>query len=640
MAVFSLQEVKKLQVQNINDNDFASWPEILNYGYFVGGGGGSQCSVVRIEFSNETASAPNYWNVLSIGRYRLTGTSSNSYIKNSNYYGYFGGGYQYPPVHHSIVERIDFTNETGSTPGNNLTQARQALTSTSSDSYAYFGGGRSSGATRTTVDRIDFSTETTSAPGNNLTQQRDQLAAISSSSYGYFGCGELSPLTRVATVDRIDFSTETTSAPGNNLTEARRGVSAVSSDSYGYFGGGNYTSGIDTVDRIDFSNETTSAPGNDLPQARGLSAAVSNKSYGYFAAGLAPSPSSIIDRIDFSNETFSVPGNPLTLYKFSLAGVAGGTSVNQTNGHKTYGYSLGGYNGGAISVVRRLDMTTDSTSTLPALLNDGLRTCKGIQNNHYGYVVGGFGPFPGGNTHTLTMNRIDFSNDSITNSTIPFSTIRTTLWTVDGSYGWKGGDTTIQNNTTSFDVKRLDYQTESWSLPGTYLSDRGGSGGTFSSKSNSYGYHLAGFGAVPTVNYYPRTLLKYDTRSDTASFTLNVAPASKYVTTSVQSSQFGYYGGGVATPPFNNTCNIRRLEFSTETESDSGAFCHSHNDGTGMESKYYGYIGQGDTPTNPPFPFTSSTIRRLEFSTNTPSSISNMDGGGTGAGAASLQNGI
>ena len=504
--------------------------------------------------------------------------------------------------------------------------------------YGYFGGGFSPPFSLT-VDRIDFSNETTSAPGNNLSQARRRLAAVATNFYGYFGGGNLSGSPPyVTTVDRIDFSNETTSTPGNDLPQARSQLAATSSDFYAYFGGGFATPGtVATVDRIDFSNETTSAPGNNLPLARGIGAAVSNNYYGYWAGG-SPGNRSTIDRIDFSNESFSVPGNHLPEYNFSMAAVAGGASVNQT-GHKTYGYSLGGYNGGNISIVRRLDMTTDSTSTLPALLHNGLRGCKGIQNNHYGYVVGGFQP-PPSNANTLTMGRIDFSNDSITNSTIPFTTIRTALWTVDDNYGWKGGDTTIQNNTTSFDVKRLDYQTESWSLPGTYLSDRGGSGGTFSSKSNSYGYHLAGFGAVPTVNYYPRTLLKYDTRSDTASFTLNVAPANKYVTTSVQSSQFGYYGGGVTTPPFSNTCNIRRLEFSTETESDSGAFCHSHNDGTGMESKYYGYIGQGDTPTNPPFPFTSAIIRRLEFSTNTPSSISNMDGGGTGGGAASLQNGI
>jgi len=32
MAVFSLQEVKKLQVQNVTDNNFESWPGGATYG--------------------------------------------------------------------------------------------------------------------------------------------------------------------------------------------------------------------------------------------------------------------------------------------------------------------------------------------------------------------------------------------------------------------------------------------------------------------------------------------------------------------------------------------------------------------------------------------------------------------------------
>jgi hypothetical protein len=103
-----------------------------------------------------------------------------------------------------------------------------------SEIYGYFGGGAP--GPLSTVDRIDFSNETTSVPGNNLPQARWSLAAVSSSSYGYFGGGYAPPY--VATIDRIDFSSETTSAPGNNLPQARIGLSAISNNFYGYFGGG------------------------------------------------------------------------------------------------------------------------------------------------------------------------------------------------------------------------------------------------------------------------------------------------------------------------------------------------------------------------------------------------------------------
>ena len=63
-----------------------------------------------------------------------------------------------------------------SLPGNNLPQARGYFGAVSSSSYGYFGGG-STPSYVATVDRIDFSNETTSAPGNNLSQARNQLAA-------------------------------------------------------------------------------------------------------------------------------------------------------------------------------------------------------------------------------------------------------------------------------------------------------------------------------------------------------------------------------------------------------------------------------------------------------------------------------
>ena len=217
-GIFGLDRVYKKQVQNVKNDNFDSWPESATYGYF--GGGGT------------------------------------------------------PVPSLATVDRIDFSNETTSAPGNNLTQARRQNAAVSSSSYGYLGGGTGTGAAspdpgyKSTVDRIDFSNETFSAPGNDLTQARGYLAAVSNNSYGYFGGGFAPP--GVATIDRIDFSNETTSAPGNNLPQARSGLAAVSSSSYGYFGGGGVPgpSFVTTVDRIDFSNETTSAPGNGLPQAR------------------------------------------------------------------------------------------------------------------------------------------------------------------------------------------------------------------------------------------------------------------------------------------------------------------------------------------------------------------------------------
>ena len=311
------------------------------YGYFGGGRDpslpsnptNSTARIDRIDFSSETTSTPG--NDLSQARGNLAAFSSNSY-------GYFGGGLALPPgTPTNRIDRIDLSNETSSLPTATLSQVsappiapgvRCRFAAVSSSSYGYFGGGQglddNFGSERlNVVDRFDFSNETVSLPGNNLSEAKDDLAAVSNSSYGYFGGGERVPTTpSLDTVDRIDFSNETTSAPGNNLPQGRENLAACSSNSYGYFGGGltpNSPSPVvtryNTIDRIDFSNETVSPVTATLPEARSSLAACSSSSYGYFSGGIIPNPpppvvsttSDTIDRIDFSNETTSASGNNL-----------------------------------------------------------------------------------------------------------------------------------------------------------------------------------------------------------------------------------------------------------------------------------------------------------------------------------------
>lgn len=105
MPVFSLEEVRELQVQNITDNNFASWPEGAAYGYYGGGFTPPYTNVVnRLDFSNETLSDPG--NNLSASRESLIGTQSSSY-------GYFGGGYRDPPITaYCTIFRLNFSDET------------------------------------------------------------------------------------------------------------------------------------------------------------------------------------------------------------------------------------------------------------------------------------------------------------------------------------------------------------------------------------------------------------------------------------------------------------------------------------------------------------------------------------------------
>ena len=168
-GVFSLNRVYKKQFQNVNDGNFESWPEVETHGYFAGGDFSPTTSIIdRLDFSTETASDPG--NVLSQARYNSAGLSNSRY-------GYFAGGFAPSvPGQINLIERLDFSTETTSPPGNNLPQARRNIAALSSSSYGYFAGGAPG---RCTIDRLDFSTETTLAPGPELTKPFTSFAGVS-----------------------------------------------------------------------------------------------------------------------------------------------------------------------------------------------------------------------------------------------------------------------------------------------------------------------------------------------------------------------------------------------------------------------------------------------------------------------------
>ena len=84
----------------------------------------------------------------------------------------------------SRIRRLDFSNHTFSNPGSLLlSQAKDSMTATESNSYGYFAGGDGPPPDQAfsvnTVERLDFSSETMSLPGNNLPAAREDMAAVS-----------------------------------------------------------------------------------------------------------------------------------------------------------------------------------------------------------------------------------------------------------------------------------------------------------------------------------------------------------------------------------------------------------------------------------------------------------------------------
>ena len=401
-----------------------------NYGWF--GGGGSFpvyfSRIDRIDFSNDSSTAL-VRGPLSSARGYLAATG------NSNY-GWFGGG---SPSTAAIINRIDFSNDstTASTRGP-LSSARGGLAATSGQAkgpaiklqkagnYGWFGGGFSltaAGGPRSAVDRIDFSNDTAavSIRGTLISKVdgRWNLAAMGNSNYGWFGGGYTATTpsagnTRVSTVDRIDFSNDSPIASIRGpLTSLRQKLAATGNSNYGWFGGGE--DGAD-VDRINFSNDSVLAsPRNTLTLGRSLLAATGNSNYGWFGGGyIQPGvPSNIysrVDRIDFSNDSATPsPRGPLSLARYGLA----------ATGNSNYGWFGGGSAPGlpTVSTVDRIDFSNDLATASPrgplSLARYGLAATG---NSNYGWFGGGGpgGPFP--SPSLSRVDRINFSNDSVSAS--------------------------------------------------------------------------------------------------------------------------------------------------------------------------------------------------------------------------------
>ena len=619
-GVFGLRKVYIRQNENIDNRNFASWPESATYGYFGGGylpppaavhgelSSGYSRKIVIFDYSNESLSTNS--SNLPADRRSMAGVSNNSY-------GYFGGGFGPPGAATGTVcaiVRIDFSNSSVSLPGKNLPSSGFSLTAVSSSSYGYFGGGASVPSYFCTISRLDFSSETVSNPGKNLPTVRAYAASFSNNSYGYFGGGYTPAIT--CTISRLDFSNETASDPGKNLPTVRAYAASFSSSYYGYFGGGAPPpTSICTITRLDFSNETVSNPGKNLPTARNSLAAVSSISYGYFGGGGAASIINTITRLDFSNETVSDPGKNLPNKIFSSSSFSGGASVTRPT--KSFGYFCGGYYRNVSPTVlnaigtSRLDFSTENVSGASGSASWGI---AGVSNNISGYVANGspessvrlidfntlttnlpgknlpysnqysagsssnsYGYFAGGGSVSLdyystsgfvnTIARLDFSSETATNPGKNLLTARAQFAaTSNSNYIYFGGGYVGGGTST---IERLEFSNETVSSPGKNLPVARRSLSSVS--NNSYGYFNSGENGTTPFPTFSNQLEKLDFSTENVSL-LPVGGTNRCDSAAVSSSFYGYFGGGTIPSPFVTAqeCTISRLDFSTETRSDPG----------------------------------------------------------------------
>ena len=634
-GVFGLRKVYKKQVQNVTDNNFASWPEGATRGYYGGGYNPSltQSNFLRIDFNTETVGfTPN----ILPEQMTFSGSVSNP----NGTYGYLAGS---QILSSCKIRRLDFSNETVSQPGYDLPQYKSKSTGLQSDSYGYFGGGYAAPNTYfSTIVKLDFSNDTTSPVSATLSQKKDQAAGSSSSLYGYIVAGYGPPpspppaFILYCNISRLDFSNET-------LNESAVGdfpfgttlMSGTQSSQAGYFTGGTSFPYNCTIKRLDFSSETLSDPGSTLTRGTAAMATVQNNFSAYFGGGYSTpgiTYRSSIYKLDFASETVSNPVNyatpPTNNLRKNSAGISGGQSVARGNGYGTYGYTIGGFGPPSLCNITRQDFSTNTFSDVGTLPTSLYGNDRSAYNNEYGYFGGGYSPSPPPAARRCTIYRFDFSNESILTLTNSLPQVADRIsHTSTREVGYFGGGYSYRFSppvpaTWHSKICKLDFSSESVStLPSSgRLSAQ--KGDATAVRTPEYAFFAGGYNLVGPAIY--SSVDKLDFSTDVTSSYGNMTRV-RYQGTSIENNTYGYFWGGYgpgAQPNFYYS-DFEKLQFSNGTFTNFPNSINPpyvYNEHNSQTDSYYGYFVGGHTVPDPSPDGTH--VRRLDFSSDTTSLIS------------------
>ena len=569
-------------------------------GYWAGGeiGPGSTTSTIdRVDYSNDTATAPSKGPLSSI-RKRISASSSRANAMPTtgtvNYpvgtvatfnFGYFAGGRV--PGYVSSIDRIDYSNDTATAlPKGQLTQSKRVGGGVSSDSFAYFGGGRldSGGPSPynlvSNVDRVNYLNDTATALSKGpLIANRYNQGATGNANFGYFA-GGWTPVP--TTIQRIDFADDTATALSkSNISRGSQNLDATGNQNFGYFGGGDAPGPnpiLSTVDRLDYSNDTTDAvTKGPLSLARKALRATGNANFGYFAGGRTPGARSTVDRIDYSNDTATaVAKGPLSSTRYS----------NSATGDSSFGYFGGGLTPSRVSTIDRVDYSNDTATASP----------KGpLTSTRYGSAASGarangfsaLGP-------ATIINEVSIPPSSVTPQ----------------NYGYAVGSNKIVRWSFSNDSDvgvfvntNPSYNTADMAATVT---------------STTHAYWNRQYAASPEIH-------RLDYANDTANpVQVGSLISNKTSAAGVHNADYGYWCGGLEYPggsSFSATSSVQRLDFSNDSANavTKGNLSEARKNFRGVGNMNNGYlIGQ------------NTLLTKIDFSNDTATSTSIGTGGPQG----------
>lgn len=634
MAVFSLNEVRSLQVENKNTN-FTSWSEDLYKSNFAENYVFLGSVITKYTFSTDVDSLPGNnvaaWN-------GLTSSGNHSYANDvNNAIGYLSNS----PAN---VQKFDVTNEVNSTlptiaSDNSAYGFNMSIVNSPTAFYAH--GGSPGIFGKTNINRMPFSDETlvnigTGAFGRN----RQSTFSTPPDDVGYlfsgerYGGGGALDYDEMSKIERFTFSTETIEQIGNStpssFTYKRRGT--VQSSQYGYLIAGIITPPVmppphtegGMASRYEFKTGTytDSVPGAGLPVGKhSVSAGFRNSDYGYYGGGYRRNSGihySNIYKLNFATETLY---GPVQNFYTNVGGVnallGAASAVKPNHNHTQYAYFWGGtLSTGAPSAYGYIQKYEFATGTAGPF--NSFSSQKGgavISTHEHAWKMGGEGPTPPNPARKSWIYRYDFSSDQ--------ELIRSGTHPLPGgvsngiSYQTRAGDRGYFSQFYPFpdNIIRQENQTETLSSLGTGTSNNLMFNYT-GQCTKSYGYS---FGGSQPDNTVPDEINRFDFSTESyTSIPATLDTAVKFGAAAASPQRAHIFGGINA--PGSYTNNIDQFEYSTETASAFPVNMPYLAYAVGAVSNTQeAFLHGGVIPGGPPW--ASSKKNRLTFSDGTLSAL-------------------
>ena len=595
-----------------------------NTGYFAGGYAPTYSSSVdRIDYANDDAAPVTKGPLVNPIADNAAGLSSKDY-------GYFAGGRPGPSVSEiSSIQRIDYLNDTATAlVRGNMTATSKEFSGTNTSNFGYLFKG-----SLPTVERLDYSNDTATTlakaplPNNvNLNQ------TAGNQSFGY-GLGHKPG--SGSKVSRIDYSNDTATALERGLLATEMGEATASGNAeFGYVFGGIYGgSRLSTTQRVDYANDTaTGVTKGPMTVVRQSLASTGDTSFGYMSGG-KPGPLSTVDRIDYSNDTATASlKGPLSAARYlharasarsdalSVIGpsvVSNAAAMSVPNPTKV-GYFIGGRRSpgqSGTTDVERIDYSNDTaTAVVKGSLSITLLRAAATANNFFGYVGGG--SIPGSPYITSTVQRIQFTNDTVTALERGQLTVAKSALSATGNsnFGYFGAGNEGAPNYSASRVDRIDYSNDTATAveKGSLTLNRNSGTAT---GNQSFGYFSGGFAESPNFAK-TSTVDRIDYGNDTATASPKGPLTSiRYNNAATGNSDFGYFGGGSAGLSFP-VSTVDRIDYSNDTATASPKGPLSRDYGTSnlaaTGNADFGYFGGGYV-----WPFNSSIVDRIDYSNDT-----------------------